>query len=219
MSSVVNRFKNALLSLDNIKAREIILEVINQATPEAASVTIEELIYRSMSDIGEGWENDAVTLAQVYMSGRICETLMLDLFPEIGAESGKGPKMAITVLDDFHLLGKRIVKSILISNGFHLLDYGTTNVEQLVERVKKDGIQILLISVLMLPSALRIKELRKALTAAGLRPYIVVGGAPFRFDRNLYLEVGADATGAHAADAVGIVKGIISTETQWHSHN
>jgi trimethylamine corrinoid protein len=58
----------------------------------------------------------------------------------------------------------------------------------------------------MLPSALRIKEVTARLRAAGRETKVVVGGAPFRFDSGLVGEVGADAMGESAADAVALVR-------------
>ena len=79
------------------------------------------------------------------------------------------------------------------------------DMDQLVARVKADGIRILLISVLMLPSALRVRQLRERLEAEGCRPKLVVGGAPFRFDEQLWKEVGADAVGHTASEAIAVV--------------
>jgi len=70
---------------------------------------------------------------------------------------------------------------------------------------KKDGIKILLISVLMLPSALKVREVREKLDGSGLNIKIVVGGAPFLFDDKLWKEVGADAMGRYASEAVTII--------------
>jgi methanogenic corrinoid protein MtbC1 len=80
------------------------------------------------------------------------------------------------------------------------------DVDELVERVITDKLRILLISVLMMPSALKIRELRNALDARGVQLKILVGGAPFQFDSQLWREVGADAMGLSAADAVAIVQ-------------
>ena len=113
--------------------------------------------------------------------------------------------MAIAVLEDYHLLGLRIVYSALRASGFSLLNYGRIDVEPLVARVRADDIRILLISTLMLPSALRVKDLKARLAAEGCSPRLIVGGAPFRFDDRLWQEVGADAVGATAAEAVAAV--------------
>jgi methanogenic corrinoid protein MtbC1 len=113
--------------------------------------------------------------------------------------------MAIAALQDHHLLGKRIVYSVLRASGFDLLDYGRMDVDDLVQRVRQDGVEVLVISVLMLPAALRVKEVRTSLQASGPEVKIVVGGAPFRLDDQLWKEVGADAMGRHASEAVKII--------------
>jgi len=78
--------------------------------------------------------------------------------------------------------------------------------DTLIKQIKKDNIKILLISVLMLPSALHIKELHQRLDQENIPVIILVGGAPFRFDLELWREVGANDMGNSAADAVTLVK-------------
>jgi methanogenic corrinoid protein MtbC1 len=60
----------------------------------------------------------------------------------------------------------------------------------------------------MLPSALRVKDLREQLDEKRIQ--IVVGGAPFRFDSNLWKEVKANYCGHNPADALRIVKQLTS---------
>ena len=55
-------------------------------------------------------------------------------------------------------------------------------------------------------SALKVGEVCARLKAAGAPIKVAVGGAPFLFDAKLWQEVGADAMGASAADAVAIVQ-------------
>ena len=121
--------------------------------------------------------------------------------------------MAIGVLEDRHALGKRIVLSVLRAGGIPVRDYGAgLSVEELVERTRADGIRVLLVSTLMLRSALRVKDLVDALGAAGLAVKVVAGGAPFVLDRRLAEEVGADAVGYGASDAVAIVRRLLGGE-------
>ncbi|MDP7556957.1 MAG: hypothetical protein QF687_03640 [Nitrospinaceae bacterium] len=62
--------------------------------------------------------------------------------------------LAIAVLQDCHILGKKIVYLVLRSTGYQLIDYRTVQTPQeLVDRVLDDEIKILFISVLMLPAA------------------------------------------------------------------
>ncbi len=198
----VDRFEQALLSVDRLGARNILTASRDGQTPIEI---VESLVLPALERIGAGWERGDIALSQVYMSGRICEELVNSVLPPGGSIRENQPKMAIAVLDDYHLLGKRIVYSALRASGFELLDYGQTRVDDIARRVQEDGVQILLISTLMLPSALHVQDLRSRLDELGLDVKIVVGGAPFRFDDQLWQEVGADAMGQNASDAMSII--------------
>ncbi len=73
----------------------------------------------------------------------------------------------------------------------------------------EDNVKILALSTLMINSALKIKKLRVKLNEQGNDAKIVVGGAPFRFDNNLWREVGADAMAHTATEGVPVLKSIM----------
>ena len=118
----------------------------------------------------------------------------------------KHPAIAQAVLEDHHMLGKLLVSSVLKANRFAFIDYGRVETAELARRVELDRIEILLISTLMLPSALQVKELARLLAGQDLNVKIIVGGAPFRFDKELFREVGADATADRASDVAGAIR-------------
>jgi methanogenic corrinoid protein MtbC1 len=192
----------ALLALDRLEVRRIVDELAGKGSPIAA---LQSVVAPALERIGERWSRGEVSLSQVYMSGRICEEAIGAVLPRVETRRGNGPLMAITVLEDYHMLGKRLVASVLRSSGYDLLDYGRTTVSELASRVREDAIQILLVSTLMLPAALRVRALRDTLRDAGSEAKIVVGGAPFRMDDALWREVGADAMGRTASDSIEIV--------------
>jgi len=199
----IEKFEKALLSIDKVAAQKIIMEIQRS---EGTMYCVENFIVPTMDKMGTGWENGSVALSQLYMSGRICEELIDNIFPAINLAQRHQPKMAITVLNDYHFLGKRIVYTILRASGFELQDYGAVrDIETLVTQIKNDDIKILLVSVLMLNSALQVKTLIEMLKNAQLKTKVIVGGAPFRFDTKLWQEIGADAMGKTASDAIDIV--------------
>jgi len=206
LQGIASEFEQALLSVNRVAALEILLKARSNSTPVQV---IEELVRPALERIGDGWGEGNVALAQVYMSGKICEELVDQILLPGGQSRNDTPNMAITVLEDYHMLGKRIVYSVLRSSGFDLLDLGRTDVSGLVGRVKSDGIKILLISTLMLPSALKIKEVRARLSQPDTGIKIIVGGAPFRFDDQLGKEVGADVVCQTASEAVGAVQNVL----------
>ncbi|MGI9133538.1 MAG: cobalamin-dependent protein, partial [Rhodoferax sp.] len=87
-----------------------------------------------------------------------------------------------------------------------LFDYGRMDVQEVIDRAIADRLRVLLISVLILPSALKVKEVCQGLRERGADIKVVVGGAPFLFDAALWQEVQADAMGSSAAEAVEIVE-------------
>ncbi len=167
-----------------------------------------DLISSTLMRIGDMWDSGNLSLSQVYMSSMICEKIVDKILLPQGQIREFQPKMAIAVVEDFHLLGKRIIYSTLRASGYDILDLGGgLTIERIAETVKIQEIKILLLSVLMLPSALRIKELRSQLK--GVEVIIVVGGAPFRFDDQLWREVGADYCGKDSSEALEIVSKIM----------
>jgi methanogenic corrinoid protein MtbC1 len=193
----------ALVALDRPRIESLFRQAVSRTSPMQA---VEELMVPALILLGEEWNAGKVALSQIYMSSRICEDIVKRILPATDAERKAPSQLAIVVLSDYHTLGKRIVLSVMRASGFDILDYGRMEVDELVERVLADDVKILLISVLMLPSALKVKAVRAALNARGSRVRIAVGGAPFLFDPELWREVGADAMGRSAADAMTIIR-------------
>jgi methanogenic corrinoid protein MtbC1 len=203
MADLSERFENSLLALDRLAATRLITETTGQLT---AMELVDHVVVPALTRIGESRERGTIALSQVYMSGRICEELVDRLLPPGNPQRKDQPPMAIAVLEDYHLLGKRIVTAVLRAGGFALKDYGRVTVAEVIALVKKDGIRLLLLSTLMLHSALRIREVVAGLAKEDLQVRIVVGGAPFIFDERLWQDVQADAMGRSASEVTEIVR-------------
>lgn len=210
MNNRVDIFVQNLLSINQLKAKELIQE----STLQTSSIECtEEIILPAMERIGEMWESGEIALSQVYMSGRICEEIVNTILDSESPKIDTAPKIAIAVFQDYHCLGKRIVSSVLHSAGYNIHDYGMgLTITELVEKSKKDKIKILLLSTLMLNSALNIKELKEEFLKENMEVKLIVGGAPFRFDPELYKRIGADAMAAGASDVVAVIKKVTEGE-------
>lgn len=203
MHELVRPFRESLETLDRVGADALFKRALTALSPIQA---IEQVVVPALEEIGLAWEEGNVALSQVYMSGRFCEELVEKVLPPSDPDRKHQPRSAIVVLSDYHMLGKRIVYSLMRASGFELYDYGRMDVDELVERAIADRVRVLLISVLILPSALKVREVCARLKAAGAPVKVIVGGAPFLFDAQLWQEVGADAMGHSAADAITIVE-------------
>jgi methanogenic corrinoid protein MtbC1 len=204
MDELIKPFRNALEMLDRVGADRVFNQALATRTPIEA---VEQVVVPALEQIGTAWEAGTVALSQVYMSGRFCEELIDRVLPPSDPDRKHQPRSAIVVLSDYHMLGKRIVYSLMRASGFELFDYGRMDVDELVARAQADKIRVLLISVLILPSALKVREVCARLKAAGSGIKVIVGGAPFLFDEQMWREVGADAMGRSAAAAVRVVEG------------
>jgi methylmalonyl-CoA mutase cobalamin-binding domain/chain len=117
-----------------------------------------------------------------------------------------------TAIGDLHSLGKRIVMGCLKALMVEVIDLGV-NVppERFVDEAVAHDAQVIGISAMMVHTAIGEKgclQVRKILHERGLedRIKIIVGGAPYRFDPELYKSVGADSW---ASDGVSAGKLII----------
>lgn len=195
-------FENALVSVDRVAAREVLEKgQQNFSIIELAGSVISKAFER----IGKAWDDGDLALSQVYVSGRIAEEVVEDLFSKNENRRPDQPKIAIALLDDHHMLGKRIVSTILQASGYEIMDLGRVEAKDLVQHVQAEKIDILLISTLMLRAALQVKVACQLIKDANLSPKVIVGGAPFRFDPDLWREVGADAMGYDGADAIELI--------------
>ena len=201
-SPVETEFRKALLALDRLAISRLL------ASSEDSSPIlqrIETLVIPALEWLGDEWEHGRVALSQVYMGGRICEQLVEENLTATKSARIAQPKMGLALLHDYHLLGKRMVYATLRGSGYEVLDYGRQDASSLVQKTCEDGIEVLLISTLMLPSALRVAQVREGLDRLGCHAKIVVGGAPFRFDHKLWREVGADAMCDTASDVLPVI--------------
>lgn len=193
----------ALLAMDRDEVRRRLKTATDKIGSTAA---LETLLIPTMEAIGARWERGEVALSQVYMSGRICEAILDEILP-IPPVSHQTAPVAIAVFEDSHALGKRLVLSSLRISGIPVSDYGLgVGLDDLVRRVQQDSVRILLLSVLMLRSALRVSDLMKALNELKERPYVVVGGAPFLLDPQMWKQVGVDAMARNSAEVIGLLK-------------
>jgi methylmalonyl-CoA mutase cobalamin-binding domain/chain len=204
---LVVEFEKALLEVDRVKADEIFASCFKES---ADSDMLELLATKTLERIGEGWDDGSISLAQVYMGGVICEELIAKYLPGCEVKRTDAPVMAIAVLQDHHALGKRLVYSVLRTAGFDVLDLGQgLSVDDLVEKAIENKVKILLISALMLPSALKVKAVKEKFIENGADIKIIVGGAPFRLDKDLWREVGADREASTASDILKVIEQII----------
>jgi len=198
---MVESLKDALLAFDKARATEILL-----ATSKANNLDdVFRLVTTCLAQIGAEWARGEISLAQEYMSCRICEEVVDQMLPANQADGNF--EVAVTTIDDFHLLGKKILCSVLKSAGYPVFEYYPTgDIEKLARELATNKHRIVMVSALMLHTAYKVRELRAELVKLDFDAKIIVGGAPFYFDKLLWQDVGADAMGTEPTDGVQFIK-------------
>lgn len=188
--------------------REAVGAVLARALEASPPLQVaEHLIAPVLNRLGDAWSRGTVALSQLYLGGRICEEQISSMLPDSDLVRDDAPRVGIAVLADHHVLGKRIVATFLRIAGYPVIDYGAgVTPEQLAASVRDDDLEVLLVSTLMLPSALRVEQLTALLRDHPVK--VFVGGAPFLLDPELWQTVGADGMGRSAADGLALVQSV-----------
>jgi methylmalonyl-CoA mutase cobalamin-binding domain/chain len=155
-------------------------------------------------------------LAQHFMTAQIASEVTEKMLEKFARPPETIGRLVIgTAHGDLHSLGKRIVSGCLKAMMVEVIDLGV-NVppERFVDEAVAHDAQVIGISAMMVHTATGengCKRVRQILKERGLegRFKIVVGGAPYRFDEELYKSVGSDAWASDGVTAAKVIVDMI----------
>ena len=201
--SVVKRDRETVVRL----AREIVEKGLDPV------LAIEKGFKPGMEKIGDMFADleifipDMITAADIMNEGIAILRPALNERTSGGAELVTGRILLGTIQGDVHEIGKNIVKVLLESAGFEVIDLGRdVNVLAFIDRYQELKPDIIGISALMTTTMVNIPRVIENLKTMGLRDgvKIMVGGAPVLPE--WAEEIGADGYGENAKDAVKVAK-------------
>lgn len=212
---ILDSYLTALFDTDKTAALRVVREALDGGlTPE--QVIFEVIIPGMERMIGGMISDNLVTLSQHFLASQIAEEVTDRLIPLFATvPEVQGHVVIGTSHGDFHGLGKKIVIGCLKARMFQVTDLGINVApEMFVDQALEVGAEVIGISSMMVHTATGErgpKRVRQLLRERGVedRLRIIVGGAPYRFHQNLYLEVGADAWGDTAAEVPAIVARLV----------
>jgi 5-methyltetrahydrofolate--homocysteine methyltransferase len=115
-----------------------------------------------------------------------------------------------TVEGDLHEIGKNLVGTMLIANGFKVIDIGVDKTaSEFIDAVKESGANLVGASALLTTTMLQQEKLISALKDAGLREQVMVmvGGAPVT--ESYAKNIGADGYAENAMSAVDLAMRLV----------
>ena len=213
--SIIQAYNEAVFDTD----KEAAFAVIDNALTKGISA--EDIVFKvvipaiemMMEDINKDPDSN---LAQHFMTAKIASEVTERMLAEFQTPPHFVGRVVIgTTAGDLHSLGKRIVSGCLKAMMVEVIDIGTNVMpEQFVNAALEHDAQVIAISAMMVHTAMDENGclgVRALLHQQQLeqRIKIVVGGAPYRFDTELYQFVGADAWAADAVTASKVIVDLI----------
>jgi trimethylamine corrinoid protein len=204
---ILSKLREAVLNFDEEEARKLSKEAI--ATGMDPVIVLEEGLALALREVGdsfgrgEAFVTELIAAAQTMAAG--AEILNQEIQRQGSSRKSLGRFMIGTVEGDIHSIGKNIVKTMLVAEGFEVIDLGVdVKAEIFVEKARELEPDIIGLSALMTTTMIMQRDVIKALMAAELRkrPKIIVGGAPVT--EAWVEEIGADACGLDAHSAVEV---------------
>jgi 5-methyltetrahydrofolate--homocysteine methyltransferase len=197
--AVINRDKEACAKLAD-KAIKEDLDPIE---------AIQEGFAKGMEVVGNNFECGKIYLPEMMSSAQAMNLGVKVLEPALATKSPEAVKkegkiILATVQGDMHDIGKNIVKLIMSTAGFEIIDLGrNVKVERIIDEAQDKKADIIALSALMTTTMGYMPVLIEELTEMGFKQdfKVMVGGAPVT--EKWVKQIGADG---YARDAIGAVK-------------
>ncbi len=206
--------------IEDIKANVIagkhkeIEAMVQQAIDAGAALDdiINLALIAAMDVIGRRFGAGEIFVPEMLVSAITMKKGLEIIKPLLKEDAGqsKGKIVLCTVKGDLHDIGKNLVAMMLEGAGFEVFDLGIdTTVETVINKIDEIQPDILGLSALLTTTMPEMQKVIEALQAKGNRDQIrvMIGGAPV--SAQFAQDIGADAFGQDAAEAVSIARSFI----------
>ncbi len=208
------RMVQAVIDGEKERAVELAQEALHLEIPPLEAINKGYIV--GIQKVGELFEKGDFFLPELVMGAEAMQAALAVLEPELKRRHQErerlGSAIAGTVEGDIHEIGKRLVCTMLVANGFDVLDLGPdVAAETFIQKVQELKPNLLLLSALMTTTMPEQKSVIEALKGVGLRDRVkvMVGGAAV--SPSWAEEIGADGYAENAIEAVEVAKGLMET--------
>ena len=195
---------------DDKKVVELVKQELQRGTKPID--VLEKGLVPGVQALGQLFKDGQVYLPEILISVRAMDRGLELVRPLLKGKDlhSKGTVVLGSVEGDLHDIGKNLVKMMLESNGFKVVDVGVDVPAVTFAKAAKDNnANIVAMSSLLTITMPEMPKVVDALKAAGLRPKVkcLIGGAPVT--QKFADEIGADGYAPDAASAVDTAKMLI----------
>jgi len=172
---------------------------------------INEQLIPGLDEVGKKYESGRLFLPQLILSAETAKLafgVLKETFAK-GEKQGKGPILMATVEGDIHDIGKNIVRVVLESYGFQIIDLGKdVPVEKVVDAFLEHKPKMIGLSALMTTTVFNMEKTIRCLKEQKDICPILVGGAVMTVD--VAREIGADYYARDALASAELAQILIS---------
>ena len=192
-----------------------ILDLVREALEQGAEAgrILDQMLIPAINKVGSLFDRQIYFLPQLISSAGTMEKAVRYLEPMMQKGGGKDSMPVIviaTVEGDIHDIGKNLVALMLRNYGYQVIDLGKdVPASRIVETARERKASIIALSALMTTTMMRMEDTVKLRNENGLPAKIIIGGAVTT--QSFADEIGADGYSRDAADAVKLVKRLLST--------
>lgn len=203
------QLSDAVVEMDEEKATSTAAEVVARGID--AYEAIENGLSDGMTRVGRLYEEEEYFIPELLLCADAMYAGLDVLRPHLAASSEKKGKIVIGVVEgDTHDIGKNIVKMMLETAGYEMIDLGRdVPPQEFVEAARREQAQMIAASTLMSTTMEAMGRIVELLEAEGIRGdyRVIIGGGPV--SPAFANRIGADAYAANATEAVRVVKELI----------
>jgi 5-methyltetrahydrofolate--homocysteine methyltransferase len=172
---------------------------------------LNDILSPALEKAGEYYEKNLYFLPQLILAAEAMEAAspLLEGAYDIGEKAGQKARIVLaTVKGDLHDIGKNIVNLVLRNSGFEVFDLGKNVAAQdILDTAQKENAEVIGLSSLMTTTLDEMERIIRLRNQQAPNLAIIVGGAAV--SPSYAREIGADAYGKDALDAVRQVKNLL----------
>ncbi len=213
MEKIFEEIKNTVI-LGKHKQIEIMVEKVIQSGLNLDDL-INDALIGAMDVVGDRFAKSEIFVPEMIIAA-ITMKKGLDMIKPLLKDQevqSKGTVVLCTVKGDLHDIGKNLVGMMLEGAGFEVIDMGVdVTLENVIAKVTEIQPQVLGLSALLTTTMPEMENVIKVLHTRKMRGVVkvMVGGAPLSAE--FAEEIGADAFGKDAAEAVTIARSFINIQ-------
>lgn len=208
---IIKALSDGVLEMEEDVVADLSNEYISLGYPVEEAIT--EGLIDGMNRAGVLYDEEEYFITDILLCSDAMYAgldIMKPYMEDKSSESNKIKAVIGVVEGDTHDIGKNLVKIMMETAGFEMIDLGRdVSAETFIDTVKKENAELLCMSTLMTTTMSGMSDVINKLNEEGIREKVkvMIGGGPV--SKRFADEIGADGYSSNAVEAVKLANSLI----------